>query len=154
MTFLKGGLSSVGDVVSSMLSEAQFQAERDDTWVLMDGACVACSDFACITCSCTIPDARGQFLRGKNNSRSDGQENPDGDSTLGVQQTDSMQGHVHRTFGSNSGVGSQTYSQTTGTDRTLTSDVPFTDGVNGTPRTDSETRVRNITINYFIKINR
>ena len=143
-----GTLSSVGDVVSSMLTECEFQTERDTTWVLMDGRCVAGSDYACVTTSCTIPDARGIFLRGKNNSRNDGNENPDGDSALGTYQADTVESHQHtistqRVTNPNPG-GSGSFDTGGG------GSVDVTGAAYG----GNETRSKNITINYFIKINR
>ena len=46
-----------------MLTEAQFQTEIGDSWVLMDGRDVSGSRYATLTGSNTIPDATGCFLR-------------------------------------------------------------------------------------------
>ena len=67
-----GGTWKIGDVKQSFLTEAEFQAEHDDTWVLCDGRDVIGSDYAVLkegdaVTSHNIPDARGQFLRGKVN---------------------------------------------------------------------------------------
>jgi len=139
---LENAVYKVGDVVSSMLDEAAFQAQRSGSasWALMDGRSVVGSSYEAVTGNSTIPDARGQFLRGKNNGRSDGQENPDGDSTLGTQQTDELISHTHsggQTAGS--GVGGNGGSWVTG---------PANVGNTG----GNETRPKNITVNYFIRI--
>jgi hypothetical protein len=146
----------VGDIRSSMLNEAQFQSQNGPSWVLMDGRSVAGSEYENITGNSTIPDARGMFLRGKNNGRTDGFEDPAGERVLGDFQEDAFQGHVHVAPQITDGAGLGRFATSQQDDVTVfgnlnTSD-PITDGVNGTPRTDSETRVKNIAVNHFIKI--
>ncbi len=136
---------SVGEVKQSILTEAQFQSEYGDKWVLMDGRDITGSDLATVTANNTLPDARGQFLRGKNNSRADGQENPDGESAIGLQQTDEFGTHSHA-WG---GIGR--FTPDTG------GDTVWKSGSNASATTEeggNETRPKNITINIFIKINR
>jgi len=144
--------SKVGDVVTSMLDEAAFQAERNSTWVLMGGRSVSGSKYETLTGDSTIPDARGQFLRGLDTS---GTVDPDGAGrTLGDTQADAMQGHKHQSFGTLGGsipTGTLGPSQS-GSNGSYNTHLPVNDGVNGIPRTASETRPKNITINYFIKI--
>lgn len=153
--------SPVGSVKSSLLTLAQFQAQNGTGWVLADGQNVAGSSYASITGSSTVPDMRGQMLRGKNNGRSDGQQNPDGDVALGTQQSDSLQGHWHNTVyatlnpqvggaGTSDAVGTVSAPNTTGSARARDA---VTDTVNGTPRTSGETRAKNVTVNHFIRVN-
>lgn len=138
--------AQVGDVVQSMLTEVQFQAQRDSTWVLMDGRSVTGSEYEAITGNSNLPDACGLFLRGKNNGRIDGNENPDGDLALGTFTNDKFRSHDH---GINSRPGT-----------TLSnggSNVPFNGpGVNNTTivanNGGNETAPKNITVNFFIKI--
>jgi len=139
----------IGMVVSSLLTLAQFQAINGTGWVLADGSSVAGSTYASITGNSTIPDLRGMVLRGKNNGRSDGNQNPDGDSALGTYQADAFQTHNHYFHGSSN------YGQA----------APYgAYGLNGgassgavqqpnSGNVASETRMRNITVNHFIKIN-
>ena len=143
----------IGDVKESILTEIQFQAVHDGTWVLMDGRDITGSDLATLTGSTTLPDARGQFLRGKNNGRLDGNEDPDGERAIGHWQEDKMQGHEHRLTGSFTGVaaGGGSAWGTGGT--TDTHPTLYSDGTNGTPRTGSETAPKNIAVNIFVKIN-
>jgi hypothetical protein len=146
----------VGTVISSLLTEAQFQSERGTNWVLADGRTIASTTkFAQLYGSTTIPDLRGQFLRGKNNGRADGNQDPAGERSLGVYQADQFQGHWHNFFGEDGGIGSAgryrvSTNSTTGLSNVVTN--PITDGTNGTPRTGNETRVKNVAVNYFIKI--
>jgi len=151
-----GGLSNtmpVGSVIHSMLTEAQFQAQMGVGWVLMDGRSVSGSRYHQITNNSTLPDARGQFLRGKNNGRADGKENPDGDSALGTQQQDAFQGHEHHIPVANVHDTASIPEGQSGYNTGYNTDGIVSDGINGTPRVSSETRPKNITVNIFIRIN-
>jgi hypothetical protein len=133
-------LSQVGDMVTSMLTEAQFQSLRSADWVLADGQNVAGSTYAGLVAA-TVPDARGQFLRGKNNGRVDGKQNPDGELALGTYQADEFDSHTHDIGG---GFGaSAAFGTLAGSTANATSSS--TGG--------NETRSKNITVNVFIRIN-
>jgi hypothetical protein len=169
----------IGAIVSSLLTETQYQSLYGTGWVLMDGRSCVGSAYAAVTGAATIPDARGMLLRGKNNGRSDGNQNPAADRNLGDFEGDQMQGHYHtdsphshyqgvqsaiiennyasinsasngNASGSQSGVG-YTKILTQNSSAIVTS--PSSDGTNGTPRTGLETRTKNITVNHFIRIN-
>ncbi len=147
--------STLGTIITSMLTEVQFQVFNGVGWVLMDGRNVVGSAYNVLTGFATIPDARGTTLRGKNNGRVDGFENPSGDLALGTFQNDQFQGHYHTNdmnawggpegFTSGGSIGNgwnvPTYAETI-----------INDGSNGVPRFGPETRMKAITINYFIKI--
>lgn len=139
----------LADVVTSMLTEAQFQTLRGSKWVLADGRSVTGSDYHSLTGKTSIPDMRGQFLRGKNNGRNDGNENPDGDLNLGEFQTDEVGPHVHEYLDyylRKSPDANYGNVNDEGQLRADTRDTEANDGL--------ETRPKNITVNYFIKINR
>lgn len=89
----------VGSIVASMLDESTFQAQNTspspERWVLADGRDVTGSTYQSLTGDTTIPDLRGNFLRGKNNGRSDGKENPDGDLALGTYTASKFASHNH-----------------------------------------------------------
>lgn len=148
--------SGVGDVRYSMLTEAEFQAQNGTNWVLMDGRNVAGSRYAAIKSVSTIPDHRGIAPRMKNNGRSDGSQNPDGDLALGTMQNDALQGHFHSVSNadkvSTSG-GPWAPSGGGGALNSVSVNGPSNDGGSGSPRTANETRSRNLTMNAFIKIN-
>jgi hypothetical protein len=158
-------LNPVGMIVSAMLTEAQFQALNGTSWILMDGRSVAGSTYAALTGNSVVPDARGMILRGKNNGRSDGNQNPSADRVLGEFENDQMQGHRHQTaaqsggggvnIGPNgSGAGYMAIGIANNTNGTTNSTSPIDDSTgNGIPRAGNETRVKNITVNHFIKIN-
>lgn len=135
----------VGDVVESLLDEVQFQNERNSTWVLADGRNVAGSKFENITNMSNVPDARGMFLRGKNNGRNDGLEDPAGERNLGDFQNDEFKSHTHSLPNLTSDSGSSTDGPNTPNDGTVENSTGATGG--------DETRPKNIAVNYFIKIN-
>lgn len=140
--------SPVGTIKSSMLTLAQFQAQNGTGWVLADGGSCVGSSYATLTGFTTVPDARGLTLRGKNNGRSDGNQNPDGDSTLGTYQADGIGSHNHGTYSSpnnwmtNGGNNNQgvIYVNNNGT-------------IQNNAGAANETRMKNITVNWFIRIN-
>jgi phage-related tail fiber protein len=95
-----------------------------------------------------IPDLRGEFIRGFDNGRG-----ADSGRNFGSFQSDAFQGHWHSfntVFMPQSGSATQCMSSRSGTlnDRVRS---PVSDGTNGTPRTASETRPRNIALKYIIK---
>ena len=145
-----GGTWKIGDVKQSFLTEAEFQAAHDDKWGLCDGQDVTGSDYETITGNSTVPDVRGQFLRGKNNGRSDGNENPDGELNPGDWQNEDFKDHNHQQRGNTASGGGlvgfslnfNVTSATTGT------------SVNTSNSGGGETRPKNVTVNMFIKINR
>ena len=141
-----GGVWKVGDVKHSFLTEVQFQAEHDDTWVLCDGQDVTGSDYEDITGNNVVPDVRGQFLRAKNNGRADGQENPDGDVALGTFQADEFKSHTHTIETSTGSSGGSDHAENNSSSTQAT--------YNTLPSGGDETRPKNVTCNMFIKINR
>lgn len=147
--FLKSDRNPIGMIVPSMLTLAQFQAINGTSWVLANGASVSGSTYAAITGSSTVPDLRGMFLRGKNNSRADTNEDPDGERSLGNLQNDDFKSHNHDIIVYDSG----------GTDTNLPTDYFPKSSLPGTNTTaiqskgGLETRPKNIAVNYFIKIN-
>jgi len=143
----------VGDVRHSLLTEAQFQTYAGEGWVLMDGRSVVGSAYEAITGNTNIPDARGRALRMKDNAAG---VNPDGDLALGTLQSDAFQGHWHQVGVNSSGaLGNAGVSGKDGgvQGSPNRAQAPVTDGVNGTPRISSETRMANATVNFFVKIN-
>lgn len=150
--------AGLGDVKYSILSEAEFQNVNGLGWVLMKGqnkvnlgiggSEPSVFDYFATTDNASLnflPDGRGLFLRGKNNGRADGAQNPDGENLLGTYQTDMFKSHTHLGAvysdqnwyttgpGASSGVSHGTPTQPTG---------------------GNETRSKNITVNTFVKVKR
>lgn len=82
----------IGQVIYSMLTESQQQTYYGDGWVLCDGRSVSGSVYAAITGSSTIPDARGRYLRAKDNAAG---VDPNGDDALGTLRSDQNKAHSH-----------------------------------------------------------
>jgi hypothetical protein len=102
--------------------------------------------------SFNVPNSKGVFLRGAGSQTISGIGYT---GTLATIQADQMQGHIHN--GPNligTGGASAVAGFTLGSSNFLYNNntgSPITDGTNGTPRTGSETRPVNISVNYCIK---
>jgi hypothetical protein len=141
------GFLPVGSIIHSMLTEAQFQGQAGVGWVLADGRSVAGSTYATVSGNSTIPDLRGVFIRGKNNSRSDGNQDPAGERSIGAFQSDQNLSHSH-TLNINevsNGAGGQFGFQETSQVSSFAIGTSSSGG--------SEARPRNVALNIFIKIN-
>lgn len=134
-------------------------------WLMCNGQAVSRTTYAALfavtsttygvgngTTTFNVPDLVGYFVRGLDTVGA-----VDADArTLGSTQTDAFQGHKHSvTHNVHTGDEQLASGGTTVSDNdtgTITIGSPTTDGSNGTPRTDSETRPLNIALNYIIKI--
>ncbi len=145
----------IGDIKASGIQQDH------DSWMLCDGRELERSEYSSLfdvigtsfgvgndSTTFNIPDCRGVFLRGTDCERGfdEGRE-------LGSYQDDAFQGHFH---GSTSNLktgsnGGGYYSGNLG-GQIATITGPITDGENGEPRIASETRPKNIAVNYFIKV--
>ena len=97
-----------------------------------------------------LPNLLGEFIRGWDDGRG-----VDPARVFGSSQEDAFQGHIHgwRQYPANGGgAGNTPLAQPGGSIRSDIVTTPLTDGVNGTPRTASETRPRNIALLPCIKI--
>jgi hypothetical protein len=144
------GFGSLGDVRASILTEAQFQARVGTGWVLCDGRDITGSKVASITGNNTLIDARGRFLRGKNNGQTTALGNPSGEVAVGTYQTDAFQDHTHNYSARLGAIQGDLVAGSLYLSRFITTQAT-TGAVSGTAT--NETRPRNITINYFCKIN-
>jgi len=134
----------IGSYITADITEAQMQTQMGSGFILADGRSVVGSAYETLTGKSTAPDARGVAFRGKNEGRADGNENPDGEIALGNYQADEFKSHNH-TIPGNPEIGG--VSQTTfGTFTNPT--VRSTNNTGG-----NETRMKNITVNRFIRIN-
>jgi phage-related tail fiber protein len=97
-----------------------------------------------------VPDLRGEFVRGWDDSRG-----VDSGRAIASSQTDAFQGHWHelRADGSGAGAGGGYMGLQSGGASLMAQAVkaPNSDGTNGTPRTASETRPRNVALLACIK---
>lgn len=153
---------NIGEVVASMLTEEQFMAiGNNGYWVLADGREIGSNnEYFRVTNKTKVPDLRGVFLRGANNGRTGTNGNPE-DKELGQFQKDAFQGHKHKTtksFLHPIGQGGMTTTNINGADNDKFSELStvmsgYANDGNGNPRVTNETRPKNVTINFFIKIN-
>jgi len=160
-------------------------------WLLCDGSAISRTTYSGLfsaigtahgtgdgSTTFRLPDFRGRFLRGVDGGVA--QNDPDrasrtasntggntGDA-VGSLQSDAIQGHGHRTYGTVLNVGaSASYhvgigsGATTATGLRASGAAAWSDNsaqeavtfsTNGTPRTTSEARPKNINVNYIIKI--
>lgn len=153
VNYLLRNKATVGDMVMSVLSEAQFQAERDTTWVLCDGRGVAGSDYEALTGSSFIPDARGRFPRGKDHGTG---RDANGDLPTGSAYDDKLQDHYHTgNFGPyyyGNWPSSPPGFAAAGDWPGHTTGSWNTSGVTSAP-VSSETFPKTVIVNMFIKIN-
>lgn len=149
---LANGLLSIalpiGSVVSSTLTEVQFQSQLGNpspaTWVLADGRDITGSDLNLLTGQTEAFDLRGIFVRGKNNGRSDGDQNPDGDLAIGTYTADKLASHLHQIRQGQTGfLGGGSFLPTTNPAGFQNSELTG----------ENETAPKNVTLNYFIRIN-
>ena len=87
----------VGSYIDCDLDEATLNAQMGglSNWVLADGRSVTGTMYATLTGRANVPDYRGCFARYKNNGRSDGKENPDGELAVGTYTGDRNRLHNH-----------------------------------------------------------
>ena len=143
----------IGDVKTSILPLAQFQSLHGSCWIQLNQNIsdidISGSDLASTLGSNSIKSSYGRVLRSEGTNSA----------SLGQQQEDAFQGHGH-TFhwataaaldGSDYSGDSRSASTNLNSDSAIGEAV--SDGVNGTPRIANETRMKNLTVNTFIKIN-
>ncbi|CAG8688651.1 14198_t:CDS:2, partial [Racocetra persica] len=146
----------LGEIRYSILNQNQFQELYGKEWILMDGSSILGSDLERKFGWTFVPDARGLFLRCKNNGRNDGLENPSGELNLGQYQKDNLKSHNHVGLFVNNieGQWGQSYYKGEFNSHRLAtqswdSTRSFYTGYTG----EKETCPKSITVNAFIKIN-
>jgi hypothetical protein len=140
----------LGCIDQSVLSELEFQNANGSSWVLCKGQSIIGSKLAQATGKSTVPDLRGVFLRGK----SFGQRGV-GDVETETYQEDAVGPHSH----------TQRYYDPSAPDTKerngqgifWNGGYKFSDGpgvfVQGPIPASSETRPKNVTVNFFCKVN-
>lgn len=171
----------VGSIVSSMLRADVFNGLAEGEWALCDGRVVDAGKLYAVMVTrapagtyapeilsggvARVPDLRGIFMRGKNNGRGDAMSNPAGEVALGKPQYEALRFHSHefnrsQEHGDQAGyVLAQTGQKNTGLPRAETNFLNIrTSAGRQSLQSDqdpeaNETRPRNATVNYFIRIN-
>jgi hypothetical protein len=139
-----GGM--IGEIRYSLLTQEQFQEIYGPEWILLNGSSITTTDLHRNFGWSNVPDARGLFLRAKQNGRFDNLGNPDGDLTLGTYQRDAFESHAH-THATVQLPSSNTGAIAKGTGITITNNDRTTAHTGA-----NETRPRSITVNVFIKV--
>ena len=155
-------ITTVNDDVGAIVTSATVTAPGGT--LLADGSAVLRSTYSALftkigttwgagdgSTTFNLPDLRGIFLRG---AGTNGLLTTGNTGTLGQYQGDQMQGHVHQEV-VNGGGGATNMPQNVAagspTIISVTTGSPVSDGVNGTPRTGTETRPSNAGVLYFIR---
>ncbi len=158
----------LGTILPSMLDPNSFAKAVGDLdrttreWALADGRDVTDSNYGKLLLSnntsstsegITLPDLRGMFLRGMNEGRDDGNQDPD-DRKAGKYQQDALQKHGHKTDARKpppSWTGRDTepigYTKTGDADALAARVTTVTEA-----NTADETRPKNVAVYFYIKI--
>ena len=137
--------NKIGDVKSSMLTLAEFEAEHLGVWKLMDGQSCVGTAYATLKGVTVVPDMRGTVPRMKAHGSV---RNPDGDLALGTYQADAYAAHTHQLnmYQDNGNGTAGRGNPIHGAGSTnLRQDYIASAGGN-------ETRMKNVTLNFFIKV--
>jgi microcystin-dependent protein len=134
-----GWLECNGAAISRSTYSVLFSA-ISTTWGVGDGSTTF-----------NIPDLRGEFIRGWDNGRG-----IDSGRAFASSQNDTFQGHHHQMYASSTGAGGgstdfRNNAASQAAQSNITAREAITDGTNGTPRTSTETRPRNLALMYCIK---
>ena len=117
-------------------------------WLLCDGSAIPAAHTALIALvGANTPDLRGEFLRGLDGGRG---VDPDSGRALLSSQDHAYQSHVHDFSGGADPVGSGTVAPAAQAQNNTTF-AAATIMTGGTGNTSSETRPRNVAVNFIIK---
>lgn len=153
---------TLGDVRYSILEPSVF-IPLNRGWILLDGGAspesrriYQTSLLRSLTGMDSLPDARGVFIRGMNESRSLDSGDVDGDGTVGRYQKDAVIKHTHNLNKADHSIAAMHGSdKAEGDDRFLPTPYPLHLEVLDTGRNldGKETRPRNIALYVYIKVN-
>jgi hypothetical protein len=142
--------TGIGEIVASMLSEAQFKdayGKNGEKWELAQGQEAHADSKYRQFVGERLPDLRGVFLRGKNYGRETTTGNPEGELNVGEYRKDEVGAHTHGLTQLGIG-GGETDDRSDNVRARFRNPVPkTTDSFGG-----QETRPRNVTVNYFIRV--
>jgi len=149
----------IGTIVPSMLQPTEFAKAVGDLdretieWALADGQKdITNSLYGQLSGRTYTPDLRGMFLRGMNEGRNDGKQDPEPDRTAGDDQEDALQKHGHETNARMHGWGAEGDDTQGWTKRAGEAPQASVTTVTGA-RTADETRPKNVAVYFYIKIN-
>ena len=135
----------LGTVFTSLLTESQMNT-IDSNVFLCDGRSCVGTSYELLTSNSTVPDMRGQFLRGLDPT---GIIDPDGAGrTLGDSQQDEFESHTHPYTDNSSSNVNHIAGGPSASARNVTTVNRTTSATGG-----AETRPKNISINFYLKVN-
>ncbi len=144
-----------GELVSATKLNENFQVAAPSGAILAFNLSACPSGWIAADGTNGTPDLRGVFVRGLNDfgtgTRADGNQDPAGARALLSFQNDAFQGHRHQTLShwyNQVGAGAQGGAGINLDDSSHNTIDPVSDGTNGTPRTATETRVKNVGLIY------
>lgn len=141
--------AGIGEIRSSLLTLAQFQAIHGTNWIMCNGSSTVGTAYYTLTGNASVPDARGLFWRAADAGRG-----IDSGRAVGSEQAEQMPSHNHSV--------NQTVYTAPGRVNTFDPDNPFytnatetgsSTGSTGGTNNGGELRPRNVATNYFIKVN-
>ena len=142
----------VGTIIASMLTPEAME-KFTKKWILADGSGAPVDSRYFNTISKTVPNLCGVFLRGRNRDN-DPQAltygNPEGPLPPGTYRQDMMLRHNHRVYTGNMGKRGEIRGDDGG--RRENEEI-YTEYFPKEANSVNETRPRNVTVNYFIKVN-
>lgn len=145
------GIGGIGSIEASLLTEGEFKKlynSNGQEWVLAKGQKISeNSRYFILTKKDTLPDMRGMFLRGKNYDRKPEDGNVDKDLELGKIQKEALNLSFNILGPTRNGYKTLNNSGS-GDDVRIDFDFKNEEKMFG-----NETRPKNVTVNYFIRIN-
>lgn len=141
----------VGEIRYSLLDLTTFQSLYGEKWELLAGQDIT-DPILTNQLGSKLPDARGMFLRGMNNGRTDAFKDPQSGRTVGHYQSDGAGEHGHYLI-DGQGTGASNYVGALGPTKESPLKVGNEVGMTMTgPGIVGETRPKNITVNAFVKV--
>jgi hypothetical protein len=151
----------LGTVVYSVLDRDAFLQANGPGWELLDGSETSIDSTALCREAhfCTLPDARGVFIRGMNLGRSVDSGDPQNQRAVGSFQADAYKQHIHRLRNELDEAGYDNHGNGERARILVDDGHPFNGTVwptytTGGAGADVETRPRNIALYTYIRVER
>lgn len=150
----------VGTIIASLLSPEQMYSEGGDLWVPADGRnALPAWRYTRLTGDTKLPDLRGMFLRGVNDSdkgvRTDGKQDPDDHRKPGSEQSDGLAAHGHplslKALGFAQDITGTPFGSNLFTEGGFNKRVD--NAIENQPHATPDTRPRNVAVRWYIKVN-
>lgn len=144
----------IGTIIASMLKPADFKKQfltDADNWKLADSS-TANSEYFNLTGSANLPDLRGRFLRGMNESIDSSKGDPNGNMrAVGSYQADTVKNHNHNDS-SFSLLLKVSGHNSTGSWASINTNPDLIQNRAILPYGGAETRPRNVAVYWYIKV--